>query len=125
MYATLLLDTVTWDLCLDANGNIAVAQAPYQLAQDAASACRLFLGGLYYDTTQGIPYFQEIYGQNPPINLLKAKLLSAAESSDPNFGTPSASIASVQVFISSITERAVQGQVQITDTSGNTTVAGF
>jgi hypothetical protein len=107
MSATLLLDTVTWDLVLDASGNIAVANPPYQLAQDAASAIKLFLGELYYDTTQGVPYFQSILGQSPPLSLIKAKLVAAAET------VPG--VTGAQVFISSVNQRTLNGQVQVTD----------
>ena len=62
---TLLLDTVAWDLVLDSNGNIALAQPPYATAQDVASAIRLFLGELWYDQTQGVPYWQQFLGFNP------------------------------------------------------------
>ena len=55
---TLLLDASAWDLVLDANGDIALAAPPYAVAQDVASAISLFLGELWYDTTQGVPYFQ-------------------------------------------------------------------
>jgi hypothetical protein len=41
---TLLLDVSSWDLCLDAAGNIAMASNPYSIAQDAASAIRTFAG---------------------------------------------------------------------------------
>ena len=63
---TLLLDRTAWDLCLDSNGNIALASEPYSLAQDVASAVRLFLGECYYDTTKGIPYWTEVLGMLPP-----------------------------------------------------------
>lgn len=118
MSSTLLLDTVAWDMVLDASGNIAVANPPYQLAQDAASAIKLFLGELYYDTTQGVPYFQNILGQSPPLQYIKSKLSAAAMSADP-------SIASAQVFISSIANRGISGQVQVTDETGNTLAANF
>src|SRR6202035_3244223 len=103
MNSTLLLDTVTWDLVLDANNNIAVAQPPYQLSQDAASACRLFLGELWYDTTQGIP-FDNILGKVLNLAYLKAQLVNAAKSADP-------SIIAARVFITSILQRGVSGQV--------------
>jgi hypothetical protein len=62
-----LLDRSTWDLVLDASGNIAVASAPYALAQDAASAIRLLAGELWYDTAQWVPYSSKSSGQAPPI----------------------------------------------------------
>jgi hypothetical protein len=63
---TLLLDVGLWDLTLDAYGNIAVAAAPYALAQDVASACRTVLGEVYYDDTLGVDYFGQSFGKTPP-----------------------------------------------------------
>lgn len=78
---TLLLDTLIWDLVLDINGNIAKASQPYAPAQDAASAIRLFQGELWYDTTQGIPYWTQIFGVSPPpIQLMKSDFNNAARS---------------------------------------------
>ena len=114
---TLLLDRTTNDLVLDANGNIAIASQPYSLAQSAASAIRTFLGEVYYDQTQGVPYWQQILGQNPPISLMKAKFVAAA------LTVPG--VVSAKCFISSIQGRVVSGQVQVTDASGVTTAAAF
>lgn len=117
MAKTLLLDVVAWDLVLDLNGNIAVASNPYALAQDAASAIRLFLGELWYDTTQGVPYFQGILGQAPNIALMKSQFAKAA------LTVPG--VTAAKVFISGIHGRRVTGQVQITDKTGATTAATF
>jgi hypothetical protein len=114
---TLFLTPDSWDLTLDVNGNIAVANAPYSLAQDAASACRTFLGEVYYDTTQGVPYWQQILGHFPTLQLVKSKLVAAAET------VPG--VASAQVFISSVEDRQLRGQVQVTDANGNTSSASF
>lgn len=114
---TLLLDTVAWDLVLDAAGNIAVASNPYSLAQDAASAIKTFLGEVYFDTTVGVPWLQEILGDSPSLALLKAQLADAAET------VPE--VSSAVVFISSFSNRAVSGQVQVTSTTGTTSVATF
>ena len=114
---TLLLDTKLWDLVTDINGNIAVAEAPYQLAQDAASAIRLFKGELYYDTTQGQPYWQQILGQIPPIALIKRKFLDAALS------VPG--VVSARVFVLAWDDRTISGQVQVADKSGVISTASF
>jgi hypothetical protein len=115
---TLLLDQVTWDLVVDSFGNIAMAQPPYALAQDAASACRLFEGELWYDTTQGVPYWQSILGQMPPLALLRAEYEAAAKS------VPD--VVSVKVFIAAITrDRVVSGQVQITSVGPEAVAASF
>lgn len=114
---TLFLLPDTWDLCLDANGNVALASDPYSLAQDAACACRTFLGEVYYDTSLGIPYWQEILGHLPTLQYIKAQLAEAAET------VPG--VVSAQAFITGFVDRQIQGQVQVTDSDGNTTAAAF
>lgn len=117
MATTLLLDQTTWDLVLDANGNIAVASAPYQLAQDAASACKTFLGECWYDTTVGVPLWR-ILGQTPPLSLVKQYFIDAA------LTVPG--VVSVQVFLTAVGKnRVLGGQIQVTDASGVTTAANF
>lgn len=118
MPSTMLLDLTNWDILLDANGNIAVAEEPYSLAQDAASAIRTFLGECYWDTTIGVPYLTQILARSPPLALLKQQLIIAALTV-PN-------VVSARVFIAGITDRLVSGQVQVTSAStGEMSVAGF
>lgn len=113
-YNTLLLDQEAWDLVLDSSGNIALAAPPYALAQDVASAVRLFLGELWYDTTKGIPYFQDVLGQLPPVSLLMGYMENAA------LTVPG--VVTAQCTITSFTDRTVAGQVQFTDENGKTYV---
>lgn len=118
MANTLLLDQIEWDLVLDADGNIAVASEPYSLAQDASSAIRTYLGEVYFDTTLGIPYLQQIFGRVPALTLLKAQMASAAET------VPGVSKA--EVFLTSTEGRVVSGQVQVTsEQTGVVSVATF
>jgi len=117
MARTLLLDTERWDIVLDAARNIAVASEPYALAQDAASAIRVFQGEAWYNTTLGVPYFQQILGQYPPLQLMKSAFEKAA------LTVPG--VVSATCYITSIEDRAVRGQVQITDAAGTVTAAGF
>jgi hypothetical protein len=117
MAKSLLLDTVAWDLVLDSSGNIALASDPYALAQNAACAIRLWLGELWYDTTQGIPYLQEIMGQPPSLPLLKAQFAAAALTVE--------GVVAAQVFISGFSGRQITGQVQVTDQSGQVSAASF
>jgi hypothetical protein len=116
-YQSILIDNEANDLVLDIYGNIAVCDEPYRLAQDAACACRLFQGELYYDTTQGIPYWSQILGHWPPISLVKAYLQQAA------LTVPG--VVSAVVYITDFSDRKLTGQVQVTDQSGNITAAGF
>lgn len=110
MASTLLLGTDTWDLVLDASGNIAVADEPYSLSQDAASACRTLLGECYWDTTVGVPYLTQIFGKSPPPSLVKAQLEAAA------LTVPD--VAAAKVLLASLTDRGLAGQVQVTPASG-------
>ena len=114
---TLLLNPQTWDLTLNASGDIALATEPYSLAQDAASAIRLFYGEYYYDTTLGTNYFSTTLGKVPSIQLLKAQAVAAA------LTVPG--VASAVCYISSVSNRQVQGQVQVTSSTGQVTSAGF
>jgi hypothetical protein len=78
MANTLLLDNTTWDLLTDSAGNIAMATEPYALSQDVASAIKLYKAELWYDVAKGIPYFEQIWGKSPPINVFKEYMVAAA-----------------------------------------------
>jgi hypothetical protein len=114
---TILLDTVAWDLVLDVGGNIAVASEPYSLAQDAASAIKLFQGELWFDTVPGVPYWSVILGESPSISLMKSKWVAAA------LTVPD--VVTAVCFITSIVDRIVGGQVQVTNAAGQTAAAAF
>lgn len=109
MASTLLLDRTTWDLTLDASGNIAVATDPYSLAQDAASAIKTFAGEVYWDTTLGLPWLTSILGKNPSLSQLRSYFVAAAMT------VPD--VASAKCFIRSISGRRVSGQIQVTSSS--------
>lgn len=114
---TLYLDPLSWDLQLDSSGNIATAANPYQLAQDAASAIRTFLAECWYDNTLGVPYWEQILGHQPPIELVKAKIAKAAMT------VPG--VIAAKVYIASVKSRAVTGQVHITDSAGVVSASNF
>lgn len=114
---TLLLDRTAWDLVLDAAGNIALADEPYAIAQDVASAVRTFIGECWYDTELGLPYWQQILGQWPPIALVKAKLVEAA------LTVPG--VVSAECVIVNFSQRKLTGQIQVVDENGITSLATF
>lgn len=114
---TLLLDPGTWDLMVAASRDIAVASEPYAFAQDAASAIRLFRGEDYYDVERGVPYWDQILGRWPTIQLMKAKFVEAA------LTVPG--VVAAQAFIESVEDRRPKGQVQVTDKAGVISAAGF
>lgn len=115
--STLFLDPNTWDLALDSSGNIAVANEPYSFAQDAATAIRLFLGELYYDTTQGVPYWESILGKTPPLPFIRAQLIAAA--------VTVVGVVSADCVITFIDDRSIHGVVTITTKSGQTATVNF
>lgn len=115
---TLLLDTLAWDLVLDAEGNIAVASEPYALAQDAASAIKVFRGEAYWDTAIGVPYLTQILGRQPSITLMKALFVAEAET------VPG--VAQAKCFLTSLSNRTVAGQIQVTsEATGQVAAADF
>lgn len=114
---TMLLDVVTVDLVLDIASNIAVASEPYSQAQDAASAIRTFIGECWYDTTLGVPYFKSFFGKAPNISLMKATFVNQA------LTVPG--VTAAKVFITSAVGRKITGQVQITNSAGQTAAAAF
>jgi hypothetical protein len=114
---TLLLDNSAWDLVLDSNGDIALASPPYAVAQDVASAIRTFQGELWYDTTQGVPYWQSLLGQNPTNSQISAAFNKAA------LTVPG--VTKANTVITSIANRKVSGQVQFSTSDGETTTVNF
>jgi hypothetical protein len=111
---TWLLSWDTLDSCLDANGNIAVASAPYSIAQDVATQESTFLGECWYDTSQGVPYWQQILGKRPPASLM-VSLLEAQALLVPDVATATATIGGINA------KRGAIGQMIIVDTDGNET----
>jgi hypothetical protein len=109
-FNTLLLDQTEWDLVIDSAGNIAMASPQYALAQDVASAVRLFLGELWYDTTKGIPYFEDVLGHLPPLSLMRAYIENAA------LTVPG--VVSARCIISAFESRQIVGQVEFIDETG-------
>ena len=109
-YNTLLLDQGQWDLVIDSAGNIAMATPPYALAQDVASAVRLFLGELWYSTKKGIPYFEDVLGHLPPLSLMTGYIEKAA------LTVPG--VVSAQCIISAFDSREIGGQIQFIDETG-------
>ena len=117
MYKTLLLDRTAWDLVLDSNGNIAVASPPYALAQDVASAVKLFLGELWYDTTKGVPYFENVLGKLPPASLLISLLEKAA------LTVPG--VVSAQCSLNPLVDGLANGQILFVDEKGQKNAINF
>lgn len=114
---TLALDTKIWDIFLDANGNIAMATEPYAIAQDVASAIKLFKGELWYNTAKGVPHFQEILGLYPPQSLIKKRLVEAA------LTVPG--VVQARVINLGLVNRQLTGEVEIIDSNGHSSGVRF
>lgn len=113
-HTTWLLSWDTGDSCLDANGNIAVASAPYAIAQDVSTQESTFLGECWYDNTQGVPYWQLILGKRPTASLM-VSVLEAQALLVPDVETATATIGGINA------KRGAIGQMLIVDTDGNET----
>ena len=65
------LQTATGDLDISANGNMTLVTSVAQCtAQKLTNRFSFGLGEWFADTTQGIPYFQNILVQNPNLNTI-------------------------------------------------------
>lgn len=106
---TLLL-TVNWDLKTDSAGNIASVSGDYALAQDVATACRLFYGELWYNNAVGVPYFEKILGKRPARSVAKNLLRTAA------LRVPG--VVDAKVYIDGIENRKLVGRINFTDETG-------
>jgi hypothetical protein len=114
---TLLLDQSAWDLVLDINGNIALAGTPYSYAQDVTSAVRTFLGECWYNTNLGMPYWQKILGELPPLGYIEQQI-SLEALTIPN-------IISAEASIVNFVNRAIEGVILITDADSNPAIVPF
>lgn len=112
---TLFLMPETWDLALDASGNIAIATETYQQAQDIASACRVFVRDMYFNQNEGIPYLEEILGQGRyPLALYRKYLADAA------LTVSGVTSATVDLYIAE--GRLLRGQIKFTNENNQTGV---
>ena len=107
---TIYLDPTAWDLVVDVNGNIAMASSEYAIAQDVASACRLFSGELYYDQTKGVPYQTAILGKRP------SRALVASYMTDAALTVPD--VVAAEVIGLSLVGRSLAGNIQVIDRAG-------
>lgn len=91
LISTLALSNLAWDLTttpsqskLDGTAghtqDIAVATQGQAVAQDVASAIKLFAGELYYDSTQGVPYLSTLFSESYNAAMVAALLQNAAVS---------------------------------------------
>ena len=110
---TLLLNPESWgDLMIDSNGNIAVADEPYRLAQDVCCAIRTFTNDLWYYQQVGIPYYGVIFGEKPSLTIVRDYLEKGALS------VPG--VVKARAVITEFKDREITGQVVITDINGVT-----
>lgn len=92
----------TWDVAV-INGSFSVLKGANAVAQDMATAVRLFRGEYIYDADAGVPY-ASIMGYTTSLPVLKADIADAAAM------VPGTS--NVVCYIESVTDRCVNGQVQ-------------
>ncbi len=111
---SLSLNAATWDIGLDAYGNIATITEPQRVAQDVACACKVFYGELFWNTGVGVPYLQSILGQQPTLAYVTGQLQNAA------LTVPGVTAATA--VLTGITARQAQGSVYVTTVDGATIV---
>ena len=81
----LSLDKATWDLHLDATGNIATvgeADFPALLSQRITHRLQTFKGECFLDREIGVPYYEEILKKNPDLGRIRSLLSSVISGID-------------------------------------------
>lgn len=115
---SLLLDRTTWDLVVDAQGNLAVASGSYAIGQDIASALRVFAGECYYNTNSGLPYRSHILGKMQSISVFRAQAETAARAI--------AGVTAARCLVAAPgVERRLNGSLVFTTEDGVTQSVGF
>jgi hypothetical protein len=111
---TFYLDPVAWDLVVGADGNFVMATDGYAIAQDVASAVRCFAGECWYDTTQGVPYREDILGKRPASVYLKNQIKRAALTVPGVTGVAFNNLA--------LNSRGLSGQILVTTSTSTTPI---
>lgn len=115
---SIYLDPRTWDLAVDANGNIATCTSTYRRAQDIASSCRVFTKDLYFKQSEGIPYLESILGKNRyPIGLYQSELYRRSMSVS--------GVVSVNIKLNQLNDRELTGMIEFTDIEGQSGSIGL
>jgi hypothetical protein len=115
MAVTYALNPVTWDLIVGPDGNYVTLTGDAQIVQDVCSAIRTFQGECWYDTTQGLPYFQSILNQRPASSFIRKQVLNAA------LTVPTVTGATVTML--QIVNRKLTGTVLVTTSASSTPIA--
>lgn len=103
---SLLLNTETWDLCLNGAGQIMVTDGPYCIAQNVANAIRLFTDDAWFDPQKGVPHFMiELGKRKPSVAVLRNRLRKEAMKVQ--------GVINAEVIISDITDRTVNGDIRL------------
>lgn len=81
----LSLDNATWDLHLEATGNIATVgetDFPSLLSQRIKHRLQTFKGECFLDREIGVPYYNEILKKNPDLGRIRSLLSSVISEVD-------------------------------------------
>jgi hypothetical protein len=97
------------------NQDIALNTQGLAVAQDVASAIKLFQGELYYDTTLGVPYFGQVFSQQYNAAIINS-LMQQAALTVPNVVEAVASVSNLDA--NGKPSRDIAGTVEILDVNG-------
>ena len=104
--------TDDWDITLTASGRLALKRGSQAVAQNVASATRLFTGDACFNKADGVPHFGVELGLRPKESVIRSRLNAAALS------VPEA--AEAKTVITRLEDRGLQGEITETTTEGET-----
>lgn len=106
---TVALSNGSWDIALDGLGNIAMKQDAAARTQDVCSACRVFLGEVYYNPNTGVPYLDDVLGLETNAAGLEAYYISAARTVE--------GIVDAKLIVDGVTSRGLNGRLYSSSTN--------
>ncbi|QCE35631.1 hypothetical protein FAI40_10010 [Acetobacteraceae bacterium] len=118
MTTSLALDNTNWDLKLDSSGNIEVISDKQATLQDVSSAIQTWIGEIWYDLQQGLPYDRGILGNQNEIPIFCSLAREA--------GLKVPGVADVQIFPNQLnSKRQLNGYVVVQFEDGEVQRVGF
>jgi hypothetical protein len=104
---SLTLNKDTWDICLNSYGNLSIVSGKYRVAQDVATACRLFTDEAIFQVNRGIPYLNKVLGFKPNEQIIKEHIR--------NMALLVPNVANAQINFYEFKDRILTGEIIITD----------
>lgn len=107
-----------WELVITSTGNLQITTDDESIVQEVANQCQLFYGEAWFDRTQGILFFENIFVENINVKVVKNAFRTQALTVD---GTTDV----IPTLYIKRSTRELGGVLQIITEKGKQVYAGF